>query len=187
MTQARSPIGSSGSLRIVDSTQVPTARTFNGVQGSINHMVDAVEMLEITDGTLFTGTTESTTTDFVYKFTAKDNGRIQGISFANNGAAAGDSLGIFLGAVNQHDSDAVMATFGFGSATQSDSANDQDSAVDSLGGTTPYSTLDNTLTSDSHYFSKGDIIAVTADQDSAQGELVGTYMLAVSYGSQGGP
>ena len=52
MTQARSPIGSSGSLRIVDSTQIPTARTFNGVQGAINHMVDAVEMLEITDGTL---------------------------------------------------------------------------------------------------------------------------------------
>ena len=61
MAQARTPAGSgagtgTGSERIADTTQLPTALVFDEVPGIINSMGNGLVHYEITDGTLFSGT-----------------------------------------------------------------------------------------------------------------------------------
>ena len=78
MAQARTPAGTgagtgTGSEYIVDGTQIPTALTFDEIPGVINGLGSGHVWYDITDGTLFSGTCESTSSDFVWKVTAADN------------------------------------------------------------------------------------------------------------------
>ena len=184
MAQARTPAGTgagtgTGSEYLVDATQIPTALTFDEVPGLMNTLADGIVMYEITDGTLFSGTCQATSADWVYKFTAKDNGRIVGIIYHNGGVAMSGSVGWELEFVHVGHSQEDCAYFGFGSGTEAAKATDADVAV--AANTTV--TLSNSITAVTSYFNKGDQISCTADRDGTTG--VGTFILLVSYETQG--
>ena len=187
MTQARTPAGSgagtgTGSEQTGgDSTTLngPVALTFDEVPGTVNSMSPGLVHLNITDGTLFSGTCESTSSDFVYKFTAADNGRIVGITYTNGAVAMDGSVGWEMDFTNADQSDASCAYFGFGSGTEAAKATDKDDAV-AAGASV---TLSNSVVTGASHFDKGDVIEMTADRDGTTG--VGTWTLLVSYESQG--
>lgn len=184
MAQARTPAGSGagtgvGAEYIVDATQIPTALVFDEVPGLINTLADGLVHYEITDGTLFSGTTQATSADWVYKFTARDNGRIVGITYANGAVAMDGSVGWELDFINISQSNASCAYFGFGSGTEAAKATDKDVAV----AANAVVTLSNSVVTGASHFNKGDVISCTADRDGTTG--VGTFVLLVSYESQG--
>ena len=183
-TKARTPAGSgagtgTGSERINTSDQVPTAIVFDEIPGTINSMSPGLVGLNITDGTLFSGTVESTNSAFVYKFTAADNGRIAGITYTNGAVAMDGSVGWELDFTNADQGDETCAYFGFGSGTEAAKATDKDAAV-SAGASV---TLSNSIVTTASHFDKGDVIEMTADQDGSA--AVGTFILLISYESQG--
>ena len=184
MTQARTPAGTgagtgTGSEYLADSTQLPTALTWDEVPGSVNTLADGLVQMEITDGTLFSGTVQATSADWVYKFTAPDNGRIVGITYANGSVAMSGSVGWELAFVNASRSNASCAYFGFGSGTEAAKGTDNDVAV-AAGAVV---TVSNSITATTARFNKGDVISCTADRDGTSG--VGTFILLVSYESEG--
>ena len=184
MTQARSPAGSgagtgTGSEYIVDATQIPTALTFDEVPGVVNTLSPGLVHMDIIDGTLFSGTVESTSADFVWNMTAADKGRIVGITYANGATAMDGTNGWELNFINDTQADATCAYFGFGSGTEAAKATDKDVAV--AANTTV--TLSNSIVTPASHFNRGDIIQVTADRDGTAG--VGSFRLLVSYESQG--
>ena len=184
MAQSRTPAGSgagteTGSEKINDSDQVPTAIVWDEVPGSINTLADGLVHLEITDQTCFTGTCESTSTDFAFKFTAKDNGRIVGITYANGAVAMDGSVGWELQFTNSQQAGAEVAYFGFGSGTEAAKATDADVAV----AANVSVTLSNSITATTARFDKGDVIELLADRDGTTS--VGTFIVLVSYESEG--
>ena len=184
MTQARTPAGSgagtgTGSEYLVDATQLPTARVFDETPGVVNTLSPGLVHMEITDGTLFSGTTQATSSDWVYKFTAADKGRIVGITYANGATAMDGTVGWELDFINIGQSNERCAYFGFGSGTEAAKATDKDVAV----AADATVTLSNSIVTDASHFDRGDVISCTADRDSTTG--VGTFVLLVSYESQG--
>lgn len=184
MAQARSPAGSGagtgvGSEYIVDATQLPTPLVWDEVPGHQNTLADGLVGMEIIDGTLFSGTVQAASSDFVYKFTAKDNGRIVGITYANGAVAASGTNGWELQFVNVSQSNATAAYFGIGSGTEASKGTDNDVAV----AANAVVTLSNSLTTGASHFNKGDVISVTADRDGTT--IVGSFILLVSYETQG--
>jgi|TARA_R110000824_G_scaffold25005_3_gene87504 hypothetical protein len=184
MAQARTPAGSgagtgTGSERIADTTQLPTALVFDEVPGIINSMGNGLVHYEITDGTLFSGTCESTSADFVWKMTAADNGRIVGLTYSNGATAMDGTNGWELAFINSDQSNENVGYFGIGSGTEAAKGTDNDVAV--AANATVF--ISNSLTSDASHFSRGDVIQVTADRDGTAG--VGTFVVLVSYESQG--
>ena len=184
MTQARTPAGSgagtgTGSKYIADATQIPTALTFNEIPGVVNGMGSGHVWYDIIDGTMFSGTSESTSTDFVWQMTAADKGRIVGIMYANGSVAMSGSVGWELNFINDTQADATCAYFGFGSGTEAAKGTDNDVAVDA--NTTVY--VSNSITTGASHFNAGDLVQVTADRDGTSG--LGTWRLLVSYESQG--
>jgi hypothetical protein len=179
MTQVRTPAGSSGSEYIADATQYPTARSFDAVQGVTNKLMDGVEMLPIADETLYSGTVNATSTDFVFNFVAKDKGRIRGIQYTNGAVAANATNGWELEFINVSSSNNRVAYFGFGAGTEAVKATDKTSAV----AASAVASLANSLSAATSYFNKGDLIQVTADRDDTT--IVGQFLLEVSYESKG--
>jgi hypothetical protein len=184
MAQSRTPAGSgagtgTGSQYLVDATQIPTAIVWDEVPGLVNTLADGLAHLEITDGTLFSGTTQATSADWVYKFTAPDNGRIVGITYANGAVAMDGSVGWELAFINVSRSNASCAYFGFGSGTEAAKGTDNDVAV----AANAVVTVSNSITATTARFNKGDVISCTADRDGTTG--VGTFILLVSYESEG--
>ena len=134
MTKARTPAGTgagtgTGSEYLADATQLPTARVFDEVPGLSNSMNDMLEHYEITDGTLFSGTVQATSADFVFNFTAKDSGRIMGIAYKTGAVAMDGSVGWELPFINISQSNASCAFFGLGSGTEAAKGTDNDVAV----------------------------------------------------------
>lgn len=184
MTQARTPAGSgagtgTGSEYIADATQIPTALVFDEVPGIVNTMSDGIVHYDITDGTLFSGTCEGTSSDFVWKMTAADNGRIVGIMYSNGGVAMDGAVGWELAFINTDQGNASCAYFGLGSGTEAAKGTDNDVAV-AIGATVYVS---NSIVATTSRFNRGDVISVTADRDGTTG--VGTWRVLVSYESEG--
>ena len=184
MAQARTPAGSGagtgvGSEYIVDATQFPTALTFDEIPGVVNGMGSGHVWYDVTDGTLFSGTCESTSSDFVWKMTAADNGRIVGIMYSNGGVAADGTNGWELAFINSDQSNEDSGYFGIGSGTEAAKGTDNDTAV-AIGETV---FISNSLASAASHFTKGDVVEVTADRDGTT--IVGTFRVLVSYESQG--
>jgi hypothetical protein len=179
MTKARTPAGSSGSEYIADATQLPTARTFTQSPGVVNRMKEGVQLLPIQDETLFSGTVDSTSTDFVFTFVAQDKGWIESIQYTNGAVAANATNGWELDFINVSNSNARLAYFGFGSGTEAAKATDKTTVAASTVATLANSLARNATTS----FNKGDVISVTADRDDTT--IVGRFLLAVSYDSKG--
>ncbi len=184
MTQVRTPAGSgagtgTGSEFIADATQIPTALTFDEVPAQNNAMAPGLVHYDITDGTLFTGTCEGTSTDFVWKMTAADKGRIVGIMISNGGVALDGSVGWELDFINSDQSNATCAYFGFGSGTEAAKGTDNDVAV--AAGEVAF--VSNSIVTGASHFDRGDVIQVTADRDGTTS--VSTFRLLVSYESQG--
>jgi hypothetical protein len=184
MTQARTPAGSgagtgTGAEYIVDATQIPTALVFDEIPGVVNGMGSGHVWYDITDGNLFTGTCESTSADFVYKFTAADNGRIEGIMISNGGVALDGSVGWELAFINSDQGSASCAYFGFGSGTEAAKGTDNDVAV--AAGEVAY--VSNSIVATTSRFNRGDVVQVTADRDGTTS--VSTFRLLVSYESEG--
>lgn len=187
MTQARTPAGSgagtgTGSEQTGGASttlNAPQALTFPEIPGLVNTMADGLVHLEIKDGTLFSGTVEATSADFVWTFQAADNGRIVGIEYTNGSVACDGSNGWELDFVNTDQASATCAYFGFGSGTEAAKATDADVAV----AASAVVTLSNSIVTDASRFSKGDRISVTADRDGTT--VVGSFRLLVSYESQG--
>ena len=180
MSQSKTP-ASGTNVFYFDSNQILTTRTIPGVQGVVNNLLDGVEILEISDATtpLDSYTLDSVSSDFLWRFTAKDKGRIRGIVYKNGGVAVDSQVGWELSFINETNSNAQVAYFGFGGGTEAVKATDKTSAVSA----SAVATLENSLTSDSNHFNKGDVISVTADRDGTTG--VGTFDLIVSYESTG--
>lgn len=183
-TKARTPAGSgagtgTGSEFIVDATQIPTALTFDEIPGIVNGMSDGQVWYDITDGNLFSGTCESTSSDFVWKMTAADNGRIVGIMYSNGAVAMDGSVGWELDFINSDQGNETCAYFGLGSGTEAAKGTDNDVAV--AAGATVF--VSNSIVTTASHFTKGDVVQVTADRDGTTG--VGTWRLLVSYESQG--
>mgnify|MGYP003131768836 CR=1 FL=1 len=187
MTQVRTPAGSgagtgTGSEQTGNSSttlNAPEALTFNEIPGVINGMGSGHVWYDIIDGTLFSGTVETTSSDFVWNMTAADKGRIVGIMYANGGVAMDGSVGWELNFINDTQDDATCAYFGFGSGTEAAKGTDNDVAV--AADTTVY--VSNSITSTESHFNAGDVIQVTADRDGSTS--VGSFRLLVSYESQG--
>lgn len=184
MAQVRTPAGSgagtgTGAEYLANTTQLPTARTFDEVPGVVNTLSPGIVQMEITDGTLFSGTTQATSADWVYKFTAADKGRIVGIVYANGAVAMDASVGWELDFINISQSNERCAYFGFGSGTEAAKATDKDVAVAAA----EVAKLSNSIVTAASHFNRGDVISCTADRDGTTG--VGTFILLVSYESQG--
>lgn len=184
MAQARTPAGSgagtgTGSEYIVDATQIPTALTWDEVPGLVNTMGNGIVHYDIIDGTLFSGTCQATSADWVFNFTAKDNGRIVGVLYENGSVACDASNGWELDFINLDQANESCAYFGFGSGTEAAKATDADVAV----AASATVTLSNSVVTDASHFNKGDVIQCTADRDGTT--VVGTWVLLVSYESQG--
>ncbi len=187
MTQVRTPAGSgagtgTGSEQTGSSAttlNAPQALVFNEIPRLVNTMADGQVFMDIIDGTLFSGTVESTSADFVWQMTAADTGRIVGIMYANGSVACDGSSGWELDFINDTQADATAAYFGFGSGTEAAKGTDNDVAV--AADTTVY--VSNSITTDVARFNAGDIIQVTADRDGTT--VVGSFRLLVSYESQG--
>lgn len=186
-TKARTPAGS-GAGTGTGSEQTggenttlnaPQALTFDEVPGVVNSLSPGLVHLNITDGNLFSGTCESTSADFVYKFTAADKGRIVGITYQNGAIAMSGSVGWEMDFTNADQSDVTCAYFGFGTGTEAAKATDKVDAV-AAGAT---AIVSNSIVSDASHFDKGDVVEMTADRDGTTG--VGTWTLLVSYESQG--
>ena len=183
-TKARTPAGTgagtgTGAERLVDSTQIPTAVVFDEIPGVMNSMSPGLVHYEISDGTLFSGTCETTSDSFEFKFTAADNGRIEGIMYKNGAVAADSDAGWELKFTNSHNSGTTCAYFGFGSGTEAAKGTDNDVVV--AANAVVY--VSNSLTADSTKFARGDVIEVIADNDSSL--CVGSWRLLVSYESKG--
>ncbi len=187
MTQVRTPAGSgagtgTGSEQTGSSTttlNAPVALVFNEIPRLVNTMADGQVFMEIIDQTLFSGTVETTSADFVWQMVAADTGRIVGIMYANGATAMDGTNGWELDFINDTQADVTCAYFGFGSGTEAAKATDKDVAVSA--DTTVY--LSNSITSDASHFNAGDVIQVTADRDGTAG--VGSFRLLISYESQG--
>lgn len=183
-TKARTPAGTgagsgTGAETLDSSTQVPTALVFDEVPGVMNSMSPGIVHYDIIDGTLFSGTCETTSDSFEFKFTAADNGRIAGIMYMNGAVAADSDAGWELDFTNSHNGGETVAYFGFGSGTEAAKATDKDVLV--AANTVAY--VSNSLTADSSKFTRGDVIEVVADADSSN--CVGSWRLIVSYESKG--
>ncbi len=184
MTQVRTPAGSgvdtgTGSEYIADATQLPTALVFDEIPGQVNAMGPGLVHYDITDGTLFSGTCETTSSDFVWKMTAADNGRIVGMTISNGGVALDGAVGWELDFINSDQSNVTCAFFGFGSGTEPDNSTDQVLAV--AAGEVKH--VSNSIVTEASHFDKGDVIQVTANRDGTTS--VSTFTLLVSYESQG--
>lgn len=184
MAQARTPAGSgagtgSGSQYLADTTQLPTDLTFDEIPGVVNSMSNGLVHYDITDGTLFSGTCEATSADFVWKMTAADKGRIVGITYSNGATAMDGTNGWELAFINSDQSNENVGYFGIGSGTEAAKGTDNDVAV--AANATVF--ISNSLTSSASHFDRGDVLQVTADRDGTAG--VGTFVVLVSYESQG--
>lgn len=187
MTQSRTPAGSGAGTGTGaeqtggDSTTLngPVAVTFDEIPGVVNTMSPGLVHYDITDGNLFSGTCELTSSDFVYKFTAADKGRIAGIMYQSGSVAADGSSGWELAFVNTDQASASCAYFGIGSGTEAAKGTDNDVAV--AAEATVF--ISNSIVATSANFDRGDVISVTADRDGTT--IVGSFRLLVSYESQG--
>jgi hypothetical protein len=187
MTQRRTPAGSgagtgTGSEQTGGASTTlngPVALVFDEIPGVINGMGDGHVWYDIIDGNLFSGTVERASSDFVWQFTAADNGRIEGIMYANGAVAMDGSVGWELAFINDTNSDASLAYFGFGSGTEAAKGTDNDVAV--AAGAIVY--VSNSLTATTARFNRGDLCEVTADRDGTTS--VGSFRLLVSYESEG--
>jgi hypothetical protein len=187
MTQVRTPAGSgagtgAGSEQTggaATTLNAPVALVFDEIPGVINGMGDGHVWYDIIDGNLFSGTVERASSDFVWQFTAADNGRIEGIMYANGAVAMDGSVGWELAFINDTNSDASLAYFGFGSGTEAAKGTDNDVAV--AAGAIVY--VSNSLTATTARFNRGDLCEVTADRDGSTS--VGSFRLLVSYESEG--
>lgn len=188
MAQARTPAGSgagtgTGSEQTGgDSTTLngPVAVTFDEVPGVTNAMGNGIVHLDISDGQFTgTGTSVATSSDWVYNFTAADNGRIVGIIYENGSVACDGTNGWELDWINIDQGNETCAYFGFGSGTEAAKGTDNDTAV--AANATVY--VSNSLTTDASHFNRGDVIQCTADRDGTT--VVGSWVLVVSYESQG--
>ena len=166
MTQARTPAGSGAGTGVGpeqtggDNTTLnaPQAVTFNEIPGVTNTLSPGLVHMDIIDGTLFSGTVESTSSDFVWQMTAANKGRIVGIMYANGSVACDGTNGWELNFINDTQADVTCAYFGFGSGTEAAKGTDNDVAV--AANTTVY--VSNSITSDASHFNAGDVIQVTS-------------------------
>ncbi len=187
MTKARTPAGSgqgtgTGSEQTGgDSTTLkgPVALTFDEIPGLINTMSPGLVQYPITDGTLFSGTCELTSTDWVYQFTAQDNGRIEGIFYKNGTVALDTTAGWEMQFTNQDQTNSTNAYFGFGPGTEAVKGTD---AV-TVAAAEALIYVSNSLNAPWSRFDKGDVVLCTADRDGTTG--VGSWVLLVSYESEG--
>ena len=187
MTQVRTTAGSgAGTGTCSEQTggasttlNAPVALVFDEIPGVVNGMGDGHVWYDIIDGTLFSGTVERASSDFVWQFTAADNGRIDGILYANGATAMDGTNGWELAFINDTNSDASLAYFGFGSGTEAAKGTDKDVAVDAAA----IVYLSNSITATTARFNRGDVCEVTADRDGTAG--VGSFRLLVSYESEG--
>ena len=171
MTKARTPAGSAAGAGsgeyIDDSTQIPTAITWDDQVGVTNRLRDG-EVVYTKDVT--------TSADFTWEIVAEDNGRITMLKYANGAVAMDGSVGWELQYLNKTNSDDVLGYFGIGSGTEAAKGTDNDTAVAAYGAA-------EILNSDTSRFNKGDVIHVTADRDGTTG--VGMFQLVVAYETEG--
>lgn len=176
MTQARTPAGSTtgggAGEYIVDSTQIPTALSWDDLNSGHN-VGTRVATYQIHEAAV-------SSSDFTWGFMAEDKGRVLGIGYANGGVAMSGSVGWELLFTNVTQADAKVAYFGFGSGTEADKADDK---LASLDADTYGEILNLTNTSNAAHFNKGDLINITADRDGSTG--VGVFTLFVQYYAQG--
>lgn len=168
MTQARTPAGA-GSEYIVDSTQIPADVTWDTIPSVTNNLRDGIEVLQVRS-------TQDSTADFVWTFTAQDNGRIEGLRY-ENGTTALDSTtnGWEFDFINIDNSNESLAYFGIGLGTEAAKATDTTTVLAS-----GFAELTNSATTG---FNKGDKVQVTADRDGTLAN--GGVELVVSYESAG--
>ena len=184
MTQARVPAGS-GSVAagtsvsfggagdyIVDSTQIPTAITWDGIPAHTNRLLGGIKVYEKD-----ASDSHIEGTDPLWEFVAEDNGFIYGLRYANGATAVDSQVGWELEFLNQSNSDSRLAYFGIGGGTEAVKATDIDSAVAANGAA---ELLNST---DSYKFNKGDVVQCTLDQDGTTAQ--GKFQLLVSYESAG--
>ena len=172
MTQARTPAGSaqtSGSGEYLDDTsQFPTALTWPKVPGSINRMMNNVEVLRVRSKA-------DASADFVHEFVAKDNGKIEAFRIENGAQAADGSHGWELQFINTDASSEVVGYFGVGTGTEAAKATDKAACAANA-----VLELVNTTAKN---FNKGNVIQVTADRDGTA--IQGTIELVIAYSSEG--
>ena len=161
MAQARTPagtaVGSGAGEYIVTATQIPTDITWDQTVPLSNTQSDLQVHYEIKDSTLFSGTCEATSSDFVFSFHAQNNGRIVGIQYTNGAVAADGSSGWELQFLNTDQSNAVCAYFGIGSGTEAAKGTDTTTAAAGAQVEIP-----NSITSTESHFNRGDRIVVTS-------------------------
>jgi hypothetical protein len=167
MTQARNPGGATGSKYIVDATQVPTNIAWDAVPSTRNNQLDQMVGYE---------KDVDASADFIWQFVAEDNGIIRSLNYANGAVAADGSNGWELQFLNKSNSDTVLGYFGIGSGTEAAKATDVDVSV--LASASAQIDCTSELR-----FDKGDVIKCIADRDGTT--ILGTFMLTVSYESEG--
>ena len=187
MTQVRTPAGTGAGTGTGSEQTGGTNTTLNGpvdlvfdeTVGPTNTQGDLQQHLQIIDGTLFSGTVQATSADFVFNFTAADNGRIVGIMYENGSVAADGSNGWELDFINIDQGNETCAYFGIGSGTEAAKGTDNDVAV--AASATVF--ISNSIATGASHFNRGDVVQVTADRDGTT--IVGSFVLLVSYEAQG--
>lgn len=168
MAKSRVPAGA-GSIYYVDATQIPTDLDWESVPSTTNRLKDGVKTIKVLDAA-------TASSDFVWFFTAEDNGVIEALRYENGGVAADGTNGWELQFIDVDNSNADVGYFGIGSGTEAAKGTDNDTAV-AIGGFTEI------VSTTAQGFNKGDKIQVTADRDGTT--IVGNIELVVSYESEG--
>ncbi len=176
MAQSRTPAGSATGAGageyIIDATQIPTALSWDDINSGHNRGT------RITSYQIEKAAVASS--DFTWGFTAEDKGIIVGIGCSNGAVAMSGSVGWELLFVNNSQSDAQAAYFGFGSGTEAAKGDD---TLAALAADTYGELLNLSNVATSNRFNKGDSITVTADRDGTTG--ISSFVLFVEYGAQG--
>lgn len=119
MTQAYSDeVGA----RKFDSNNKPVAKTYPNVEGNINSMVDRKVTKKF-------DVIEVTSADGTFEMAAPDKGKVIAVRFVNGATACDGTNGLKIVITNKTNSNAVVASAGFGSATNAAAASDKDTAV----------------------------------------------------------